>query len=317
MSMRGLFSQIFPESLIKNEKKMFVRCLETKVVSFDFIFNNEEYNEGMKRIILNLEEKYTNYSDRTMVYFICVRKKVRFIAKKDNIKNISFSLYKDEVKKQKVMTIPIEAFISELIEKNNEIKDRSEIQSIETTSQNIILHVKNKKPIMFSIYDFIDSFEIDLGNSSKIVYVGETDFPTNRPFDKPHLGMMKAIYNYKNVGNDIFIYYNVFHIKFQDISNSIIQIEGSNSLFDFLDKRKAGRFIQNAFIKYLLNESYSPNYKNEIGELKNTLHYLKENYNVNEVNFCYEIDSNSDMFSFYSDRIDKTRIIEFTESPEY
>jgi hypothetical protein len=120
------------------------------------------------------------------------------------------------------MTISIEAFISELIEKNNEIKDRSEIQSIETTSQNIILHVKNKKPIMFSIYDFIDSFEIDLGNSSKIVYVGETDFPTNRPFDKPHLGMMKAIYNYKNVGNDIFIYYNVFHIKFQDISNSIV-----------------------------------------------------------------------------------------------
>ena len=53
------------------------------------------------------------------------------------------------------------------------------------------------------------------------------------------------------VGNDIFIYYNVFHIKFQDISNSIIQIEGSNSLFDFLDKRNAGRFIQNAFIKYL------------------------------------------------------------------
>lgn len=85
----------------------------------------------------------------------------------------------------------------------------------------------------------------------------------------------------------------------------------------FLDKRKAGRFIQNAFIKYLLNESYSPNYKNEIGELKNTLHYLKENYNVDEVNFCYEIDSNSDMFSFYSDRIDKTRVIEFTESPEY
>ena len=39
MSMRGLFSQIFPESLIKNEKKMFVRCLETKVVSFDFIFS--------------------------------------------------------------------------------------------------------------------------------------------------------------------------------------------------------------------------------------------------------------------------------------
>jgi hypothetical protein len=296
---------------------MFVRCLETKVVSFDFILNDKGYNENMKKNILNLEEKYTNYSDRTMVYFICVRKKVRFVAKKDNIKNISFSLYKDDIKKQKVMTIPIEAFVSEVIERNNEIKDRSELQSIETTYNNIVFHLKNKKAIEYDIYKFIGSFEIDLGNSSKIVYVGETDFPTNRPFDKPHRGMMNAIYNYKNFGNDIFIHYNVFHIKFQDISNSIIQIEGSNSLFDFLDKRKAGRFIQNAFIKYLLNESYSPNYKKEIGELKNTLHYLKENYNVNEVNFCYKKDSNSDMFSFYSDRIDKTRIIEFTESPEY
>lgn len=98
MSMRGLFYQIFPESLIKNEKKMFVRCLETKVVSFDFILNDKGYNENMKKNILNLEEKYTNYSDRTMVYFICVRKKVRFVAKKDNIKNISFSLYKDDIK---------------------------------------------------------------------------------------------------------------------------------------------------------------------------------------------------------------------------
>lgn len=105
-----------------------------------------------------------------------------------------------------------------------------------------------EKKLFIYIYDVVDCLKINLGNSSKIVYVGETDFPLDRPFDNAHLGMMKTIYNYKNLGNDIFIYYNLFQINFIGVNDIHINYIVSNGLLDYIDKRKEARFVRNALI---------------------------------------------------------------------
>ena len=302
-NLRGSLYGIFDSLISEKENTINIRLLETKPISFDLIFNDEFYNQNIKKILSDIELKYTNYSDREMIYFICVRKKIRFIPKQYNKKYFTIALFKDEKKVERVIKIPFARIYQMLA------KDRYPDEIVVT--ENKIVFQFGEDVIHQYIYDVADYLKIDLSNSSKIVYVGETDFPLDRPFDKAHLGMMRAIYNYKNFGNDIFIYYNLFQVNFISINDTLINYIASNGLLDYIDKRAEVRFIQNALIWHLLPSNYSKNYRTEIGELKNTLNTLKKKINLKEVVISYEIDWESDMYLFHSDLIKHTRNIGF------
>ena len=302
-NLRGSLYGIFNNLISEKENTINIRLLETKPISFDLIFNDEFYNQNIKKTLSDIELKYTNYSDREMIYFICVRKKIRFIPKRCNKKYFTIALFKDEKKLERVIKIPF-ARIYQLF-----AKDRYPDEIVVT--ENKIVFQFGGEVIQQYIYDVAENLKIDLGNSSKIVYVGETDFPLDRPFDKAHLGMMRAIYNYKNFGNDIFIYYNLFQVNFISINNTPINYIASNGLLDYINKRTEARFIQNALIWRFLPSNYSKNYSTEIGELKNALHRLKKKINLKEVIVSYEVDGESDMYLFHSDLIEHTRNIGF------
>lgn len=301
-----MFNNIITEDLLNNEKRMFVTLLKTQLVSFDFLFNHEEYKDILKTRLREIEDEMTKYSDRIMVYFICVRKKVRF-RKKENVKKcILIDIFENEQKVSKILKIPIKKIVK--------IMQFETCFRVDCDFDMIYFYISDKNIKSLSIHDFLEICSINTGNVSKIVYVGETDFPLHRPFDKPHLGMMRAIYNYKNRGNDLFIYYNLFHVQYIDIPNSVnkIQYRVSNSLVELLGKKEEGRFIQNAFIQKLLPPDYSVNYKNEIGELNNKIIFLKTKYKVNLYEFVYEVSSMSDFYRFSSDLIKSTNKIIFS-----
>ena len=239
-NLRGSFYGIFDRLISEKENAINIRLLETKPISFDLIFNDEFYNKNIKKVLSDIELKYTNYSDREMVYFICVRKKIRFIPKQCDEKYFTIALFKNEKKVAKLIKVPF-VEIYRLVAKE---LYPDEIGVIE----NKITFKFGEEIIHLYIYDVVDCLKINLGNSSKIVYVGETDFPLDRPFDNAHLGMMKTIYNYKNLGNDILIYYNLFQINFIGVNDTHINYIVSNGLVDYIDKRKEARFVQNALI---------------------------------------------------------------------
>ena len=297
--MRGSLNGIFPEEIKNMEKVMEIKLLETKMINFDLIFNNELYNSKMKKVLGDLEKKYTNYSDREMVYFICIRDKIRFDKILDVKENIVINIFDSEfnIKEKREISAMLvrKRFGLDLYEGN-----------LECTEDKIIYTFASKETFTIYIYDFIEVCSINLGVTSKIVYVGETDFPTERPYDKAHDGMTQAIYKYKNLGNDIFIYYNLFHIIYKTKGISDINIHVSNSLVEIFEKKSEGRFIQNALIYHLLPKGYSKNYKNEIGELRNKLKYISDEFNVTKVSLHYSVDHNSDFYIFYSELLSKT-----------
>ena len=302
-NLRGSFNGIFDSLISQKENTINIRLLETKSISFDLLFNDEFYNQNIKKVLSDIELKYTNYSDREMIYFICVRKKIRFIPKYCNKRYFTIAVFKDEDKIEKTIKIPF-ASIHQLFAKDNYPDEIA-------VTENKIIFQFGEEIFHQYIYDVVDCLKLDLNISSKIVYVGETDFPLDRPFDKAHLGMMRAIYNYKNLGNDIFIYYNLFQVNFVSINDTPFNYITSNGLLDYIDKRTEARFIQNVFIWRLLPPKYSKNYDNEIGELRNMIRTLKEKINLAEVIISYEVDWESDMYLFHSDLINSARDISF------
>ena len=172
-NLRGSLYGIFDSLISEKENTINIRLLETKPISFDLIFNDEFYNQNIKKVLSDIELKYTNYSDREMIYFICVRKKIRFIPKQYNKKYFTIALFKDEKKVERVIKIPF-ARIYQMLAKD---RDPDEI----VVTENKIVFQFGEDVIHQYIYDVADYLKIDLSNSSKIVYVGETDFPLDRP----------------------------------------------------------------------------------------------------------------------------------------
>lgn len=102
-NLRGSLYGIFDSLISEKENTINIRLLETKPISFDLIFNDEFYNQNIKKVLSDIELKYTNYSDREMIYFICVRKKIRFIPKQYNKKYFTIALFKDEKKSKELL----------------------------------------------------------------------------------------------------------------------------------------------------------------------------------------------------------------------
>lgn len=110
-NLRGSFYGIFDRLISEKENAINIRLLETKPISFDLIFNDEFYNKNIKKVLSDIELKYTNYSDREMIYFICVRKKIRFIPKQCDEKYFTIALFKNEKKSQNLLKFLLWKFI--------------------------------------------------------------------------------------------------------------------------------------------------------------------------------------------------------------
>ncbi|MDR0467864.1 MAG: hypothetical protein LBG67_03345 [Campylobacteraceae bacterium] len=290
-NLRGLFNNILPQESNDSEKIMSVTLLKSKCVSFDLIFNDDFYNKQIKQRVKEIEREYTNYSDRKMIYYICIRNKteIKCITRSNEL---IISIYKNENSIAKKIKIKLESIV-----KSFGLSDDVEIASFD---QDKIFLVGKTNNILY-LCDIIDTLNIETYFYSKIVYVGLTDFPLDRPFDKPHKGIMRAIYNYKNKGNDIFIYYNLFHIRYTFSENENINFIISNSLVEILDKNKEASLVEKSLIKYFLPENYSNNYKREISELKNILQCLKREHNIKQIYFKLAFDKEYHFYKFYSD----------------
>jgi hypothetical protein len=292
-NIRGIFNNLLSNEFKSNKKIMSIELLESKCVSFDLIFSDDSYNEQIKNIIKEKDFEYTNYSDRESIYFICIKNKteIKRITKNNTI---IISVYKNEHRILRKIKIKFENVLK-CFGLDNDLK----------------LSYYNKSKIILSgkmdytlyLYDIIDKLNIDIRIYSKIVYIGRTDFPFDRPFDKSHKGMMRAIYNYKNKGNDIFIYYNFFHIRYCLSENRDINFCMSNSLDEIIDKKIEASLIEKILIKYFLSEDYSNNYKNEIGELKNILKFLNKDHNIIKIFFRLAYNNEYYFYKYYSDKI--------------
>lgn len=283
--MRGLLNNIFPEVLLKQKKEVIVQLLETQSVNYELLNLNEAYRLQMRDILIELENKYKDFSDRECIYFICLKPKIEINIIKSNKKRLVFNVYyQNKIKYYKYN-------ISEILKKLEISNCEAVLYDTDKYSFTIFMNSQYYTFFVADIRDYIFS------NSTVFInYIGETKEPSKRPFNNPHKGMMKTINQYSRLNMDIFIYYNFFHITAVPTEEKDINIIYSNSMIEMFNKKNEGKFIQNLLIKYFLPENYSNNYKNEIGELINQFELLKRDYNIDYIKVYLDYDKSLDAF---------------------
>lgn len=286
--MRGLLNGIFQSELLKQKKELIIQLLEAQVVNYDLLDSNDSYRNLMKKTLIELEHKYKLESDRECIYFICVKPKITINLKKSKKNIITFNIHKDK----KINNIKLN-----VLEILNKIEFSSTAAILYSFDEDSFTIQSNDQLYTFLITDIRD-YIFSSSNFVYINYIGETKEPSKRPFNNPHKGMMKTIHEYSKQNMEIFIYYNFFHITAIPIEEHQINIIYSNSMLEMFNKKDEGKFIQNLLIKYFLPSDYSVNYPTEIGELKNQIKLLKEDYNVEKINV--NLDYTNGLDQFYS-----------------
>ena len=125
---------------------------------------------------------------------------------------------------------------------------------------------------VYSIHDFLLTFEINLNISSEIHYVGYTKNPPKRPLNGEHGGLTSTLYNISNEENDTIIFFNVFKVQCFAINKERnIEFLISNAMTNEIGTKEEGSIIEKSFIFYFDALVQKKNKKREKSELKNSL----------------------------------------------
>ncbi|MGW7677948.1 hypothetical protein [Shewanella sp. S23-S33] len=156
----------------------------------------------------------------------------------------------------------------------------------------------------FSIHDFLQTFDIWIGISTQVHYVGITKDPADRPLSRKHRGITDTLYNVSNEENDFFVFINLFKVM-SNAKNNAHQLHFvvANSMIDEIPTEEEGVVVESALIAYFDCASQQINRGNERAKLSNRLAFLAEKHNIQSVSVHLEMESPNEYFAFGSDSI--------------
>lgn len=157
----------------------------------------------------------------------------------------------------------------------------------------------------FTLFDFLDSVEVDLGLQTTIEYVGKTANPATRPTNLAHRGLAEAAHSADPVRDEIAVLFNTFHVH-AGASKGPLTVMTSNSLTNELDVRPEAEFIEKMLIDYFEPAQQRCVLSEERARLRRLDADLR-NRGVGAVDLVYEVDAGSDLYRIGSARIPASR----------
>lgn len=299
---RGSFKQLLTEDAYKNASKHWVvELIQSTMYWYELIVNPPKEFDTKKHISQALSDLKTTVEEqleKRFIYFIASRKRVRFSQTKKPHYSLGglgskLNLYLEEGKEKKLRKISI------YVRENETLKPIK--PKVITTDRFINFTRENGDELLFSIHDFLQAFDVELGHSSTIHYVGYTKNPHNRPIDGAHSGLNDVLYRVSNEDNDIFIYYNLFKVTTHgENNNSKVNFIVANSMTDEIQVDREGLIIEKCLILYFDSANQTKNRANEITELENSLIALANENKISSISMMYEMDVPSEYFEFGS-----------------
>jgi hypothetical protein len=268
---RGVYSNLKNNPAYKDASKQWYIELQRSVwFWYDLVINPPEDVDTKKLITNQLKEfkqLVENRLDKRFIYFIGVRKKIRFSTKKKprySAFGSNLNIYLEvgrEKKIQKISTSILDISTGKIIK-----------PEVSVTERFITFTYNDGNRLSLPIHEFISYSGIELGFNTKIFYVGYTKNPWKRPIDGVHRGLSETLYRVSKEDSDIFIYYNLFKV-FSDAVNSLVKINFTvaNSMIDEVNVDEEGKILEKVLILYFQAESQTSNYENEKRELENSL----------------------------------------------
>lgn len=285
-----------------SSKDWFVDVSQTKIYWYDLVINPPEeidirrfITEQLKALRRSVEESL----EKRFIYFICSRKKVRF----DTRNPPSYKWFSDQLRiplllgseKQK---ITVSITFSD-IENGKTARPK-----VNVTDRFITLFDSAGNGSTLSVHDFLMNFDINIGQSTTVHYVGYTKSPDTRPTNGNHGGLGETIYKMPTSENDIFVVFNLFKVMTKASNSShMLDFLVANSMIDEITAELEGKLIEKCFISYF---NSSLQWKNKIGEqqeLNNNLTRIAKKNKINSIQIHYEVSGNSEYWNFQSTHI--------------
>ncbi len=268
---------------------------------YDLIINPPDFSDtkyGISSQIEDLRARVEQTLEKRFIYFFASRTKVRF----DTTRPPKYSFFKKWLvitlligrdKKRHTIKIQLSSPDGQPLTPEVEVSERF-IRIIHSDTESKIL----------SVHDFLLAFNIDLGITTQVHYIGVTKDPANRPLNRKHRGIADTLYNVSNEENDFFIFINLFKV----LSNAKNEAFGlhfvvSNSMIDEIPTKREGLVVENALIAYFNCASQHLNRKKERSELRNQLASLAEEHKIQSVSMHLEMESPNEYFVFGSDTV--------------
>lgn len=300
---RGFFSFVSENELYQTSKKKWVvEVQQYHKYWYDLIVNPDSvapYFNTRELIVNNLKKlkKTVEHNlEKRFIYFICTRTRVRFDTKRKFWYN----------------PITLKAHIPILIGNKKKKTLKFEFINIDTgklykpkvqiSDKFITFDVSNKNKLTFSIHDFLEYANIDLGISSNVEYVGYTKNPHTRPTGGAHTGLSDVLYQNLSNDNDVFIYFNTFKVTAIGGRDNFY-FATSNAMTNEVDVDEEGEIIEKSFIFYFNSENQKRNKNREYQELNNKLLNLLFRNKIQSIYYNYEFEQKSDYAKFSSSEV--------------
>lgn len=299
---RGIFSSSFlnNEAYVESSKDWIVDLQFYHTYWFDLLYNPIEGIPSRDLLIEYLSELRRNVEEsleKRFIYFISSRKRIRF----DVSKKPSYGYFGNKVKIYLLVGREKERISITVDMGGMKDGDRPTIALCDGFAT--IDYGGGCKTTM-SVYDFLEMINCNIGNKTKIEYVGYTKEPEVRPTKGKHLGLTDVLHLVSNEDNDIFITFNIFKVISHSVHSSLnLNFVVSNSMIDEIAVDLEGRILEKCFILYFNSSSQIRNKSNEKSELINNLKILASENKINSINICYEPDASNDSVMLYSSSV--------------
>ena len=307
---RGLFQEIIPEEFINSSTRNWnISLLKSLDIWGEFAYSDgklSNYKRTIKRHIVNYIYPNDDF-DRYPIYFISIRPKTRFN---------KFVKFLSADRKYFTLTF-FEGLIPHF--KKFNVEDIANFLDIDCKN-GVSLQVESKYVVcsngaekkLVSIYDLLHAFGYHFKLKNKILYVGYSENPENRPFEGFHGGLTQILYGVFNRNmNDIFINYQQFHVNSFISSQKGIYFQASNTMLNEVDVKTETKIIESTLIKYYL-EKKRKNFNKEIGYLKNRIGGELADLNIHEITMVLNYYQSNSMFRYKAPRMKNKDIPEFS-----
>jgi ribosomal protein S8E len=271
---------------------------------YDLIVNPPDFvdtKNGISSQLVQLRARVEQTLEKRFIYFFASRTKVRF----DTTRQPKYSFWK----KWLVITLLVGRD-----RRRHTIKlkfgDSDGIPltpRVEVSERFIrIIHSDTASDI-FSVHDFLQTFDIEMGITTQVHYVGITKDPADRPLSRKHRGITDTLYNVSNEENDFFIFVNLFKVMSNAKNDAYgLRFVVANSMIDEIPTDEEGLVVESALIAYFDCASQHLNRGKERAVLSNQLASLAEEYKIQSVSVHLEMESPNEYFVFGSDAVAAT-----------
>lgn len=300
---RGIFDVFSDNETYRNSKKEWlIELQQTKMYWYELLVNGHEEIDTRRHIISqlkSLKKEVESCLEKRFIYFICSRKKVRFCINTPPVPTPYYGFMKLRVLIGREKTSK-EFVVSALYDENSDLI----VPEIDSTGRFILFTHQSGRVISFSIHDYLLTFGVNLGLSTKVEYVGMTKNPNDRPLNGVHGGLSDVLYNVSNDDNDILIYFNLFKVISNAARNEYnISYSIANSMIDEVKVEKEGRIIEKAFRFYFDSNTQIRHRPTERRELINDLKNISNECRIKCLHILFAVEGESEYYKFNSSLI--------------